>query len=147
MEPHSSPAPARNDTFRLPQALVCLLKECFAGLPSSQSTLAGFLSSAWVVIKRSVISAILIINPFAYCRNRSTTIVVGMVKLTALCGIGLWICSKCGRKSKASGAADISSSREATVDAGKLPCIPRAHGTGTSRGFVFVRCQAWYPHA
>jgi hypothetical protein len=103
MEPHSRPCSSHNGTLRLPQALVLLLKTALAGPSSAQVTQAVTDPSRWGNIKNSAYRLVSLINPFVVSDGWVTLTLVGMVKLTALCGIGsaVWLWSKKSDKGKA----------------------------------------------
>ncbi|KAF1940113.1 hypothetical protein EJ02DRAFT_239078 [Clathrospora elynae] len=94
MEPHSRPCSPQNGTLRLPQALLLLLRTVWAGPTSDRVTQTGL--ALWQNIRNRAYRLVVFINPFAVSDGWTTSITVGMVKLTALCGIGsaLWIWSK-----------------------------------------------------
>ncbi|KAF2678850.1 hypothetical protein K458DRAFT_315926 [Lentithecium fluviatile CBS 122367] len=134
MEPHSQPHPPHNGTFRLPQALISLLRTCLAGLPGDSKTQADTDISFSRFIKDPVFYLINLLNPFVHCRDRANTTFVGMVKLTTLCGIGsvLWIWSKRNKKGKIVAAPDGSGRASDAVDvdaASTEPGLLRKHST------------------
>jgi hypothetical protein len=123
MEPHSRLAPLQNGPFRLPPALLCLLRTCFARLPAPAQTQADTDISLLSAIKAFGRCLIVLVNPFAYHRDRTTTTFVGMIKLAVLCGLGtLWIGSQGNRKGKAVAAAG-DPSRALDVDGRGKSCI------------------------
>lgn len=93
MEPHSRPCVAHHGTLRLPLALVLLLKTALAGPTSDRVAQTVNDLALWHNINKSAHRLIHLISPFSSSANWTTSIFVGMVKLTALCGIGsvLWI--------------------------------------------------------
>lgn len=102
MEPHSRPYPSHDGTLRLPQALVLLLKSALAG-PTSNSvtqTVAG--PARWQSIKNLSYRLALFINPFVVSGDWFSSLLVGMVKLTVICGFGsaLWLWARRNRKGK-----------------------------------------------
>lgn len=102
MEPHSRPCSSHNGTLRLPQALVLLLKTALAGPSSGPVTQTVTDHPLWGNIKNPAYRLASFINPFVVSDNWLTSTFVGMVKLTAICGIGsaLWIWSKRNDKGK-----------------------------------------------
>lgn len=116
MEPHSRPCSSPNGTLRLPLALVLLLKTVFAGPTSGQVTQTVPDLARWQDIKNTPYHLLQLINPFAVRGDWTTSISVGMVKLTALCGIGsaLWVWSRQGK------AKTISSRNASDAAAGKM---------------------------
>jgi cytochrome bd-type quinol oxidase subunit 2 len=126
MEPHSCLVPPQNGTFSLPQALICLLRTCFAGLSGDAATQADTDFSLGRVIRDSGRLLLLIINPFTHHQNRTTTTLVGMVKLTALCGIGYWAWTERSKKGKIATITDGSNHGLDMVGIGKssYPAIP-----------------------
>lgn len=91
MEPHSLRCSFRSGdgTFRIPQALICLLKTCLVGsaepLVSSTHALSPLQN-----IKAGLHSLTTLFDPLAL--NCLSATLVGMVGLTAFCGLGsaLW---------------------------------------------------------
>lgn len=102
MEPHSRPEFTQCSTLGLPLALVLLLKTALAGptsdpVPQPVTDLAG-----WQNINVSAHRLIRFVNPLATSGHLTTSILVGMVKLAALCGFGsaLWSWSKRNNKAR-----------------------------------------------
>lgn len=102
MEPHSRPCSSHNGTLRLPQALVLLLKSAFAGPTSAQVTQAVTDPNRPGNIKNSAYRLVSVLNPFVVSDGWVTLTLVGMVKLTACCGIGsaIWLWSKRNNRSR-----------------------------------------------
>ena len=105
MEPHSrSCSTSHNGTLRLPQALLLLLGSAFAGSTSDRVTQSDSALARWHLqdIKSTTHQLIQLLNPFVVSQGRWTLTFVGMIKLTALCGIGsvLWIWNKPSGKGK-----------------------------------------------
>ena len=100
MEPHSRPCPSHNGTLRLPQALLLLLNTVLAAPTSDRVTPPDIDLARWQNIKNTPYHLIQLINPFVVRAHLTLSIAVGMVKVTALCGIGsaLWLWST--RRSK-----------------------------------------------
>ncbi|KAF2110862.1 hypothetical protein BDV96DRAFT_500540 [Lophiotrema nucula] len=110
MEPHSR---QQHGTFLLPQALVLLLRTCFAessDKPVSPSHTDLSLSSRLSSIKASLDHLIARLLPFVDRRAWGSSIFVGMVELTAICGVGtaLWLWSKHKEKGKRPGSSQSS---------------------------------------
>jgi hypothetical protein len=103
MEPHSRPCSSHNGTLRFPQALVLLLRTALAGPTSGPVTQTVTDHPLWGIIKNSAYRLVFFINPFVVSDNWLISTFVGMVKLTAICGIGsaLWKWSKRNDKGKA----------------------------------------------
>ena len=120
MEPHSRLVPPQNGTFGLPQALICLLRTCLVGLSGDSATQADTDLSIRRAIRDSGRGVLLLLNPFVHYSSRTTSTLVGMVKLTALCGIGYWAWTKRSNKGKNVVAPDGTSNQgRNVVDAGK----------------------------
>jgi len=103
MEPHSRPCSSHNGTLRLPQALVLLLKSALVGPASNPVTQTDTDLAFWQSIKNSAYHLVSFVNPFVVGDSGWTsTLFVGMVKLTALCGFGsaLWLWTRRNRKGK-----------------------------------------------
>ena len=108
MEPHSRPcSTSHNGTLRLPQALLLLLRSALAGSTTDRVTPSDSELPRWYSqsIKSATCHLIHLFNPFAISQGRWTLTFVGMIKLTALCGIGsvLWIWNKPSSREKALG--------------------------------------------
>ncbi|KAF2730919.1 hypothetical protein EJ04DRAFT_499577 [Polyplosphaeria fusca] len=127
MEPHSR---QHHGTLLLPQALILLLRSCLAESsddPVSQShTDVSILQS----IRASLYQSLQSLAAFANRRVWTSSCFVGMVELTAVCGIGsaLWLWSKRSKGSKHPGsshgtksfAEESSSTDPSTSDPGLL---------------------------
>jgi hypothetical protein len=124
MEPHSQTLLSQNGSRRLPQTIVLLLKTCLAGPSDRPDPVAHTDLSVWQVIRRSVVNVVWLLNPFARRGDSPFLTLVGMVELTALCGIGsaFWIWGK--RKGRGKRAASLDGSTHATEasDVGKSYC-------------------------
>lgn len=96
MESYSRTCSAQNGTLRLPQALLLLLSPVLAGPTSDQVTQSGTHLARWQDIKNIAYHLIQLFNPFTVSGYSTSSTAVGMVKVTALCGIGsaLWLWSK-----------------------------------------------------
>jgi hypothetical protein len=112
MEPHSRPSSTRNGTLRFPQALLLLLRTAIAGPTSDRVTQTDTVPSN---IKESAYCLLQLFNPFVVSGGRWTLSSVGMVELTALCGIGsalyLW--------NKRNGRGSVEAQHAIDVTAGK----------------------------
>ena len=93
MEPHTRPCSTQIGTLRLSQALLLLLPTVIAGPSSARVTQTDSGVVRWQNIKNSAYRLLNLLNPFEACGDKTTAIIVGMVKATALCGIGsaLWL--------------------------------------------------------
>ena len=120
MEPHSPPCSSHNGTLRLPQALVLLLKSALAGPTSNPVTQTVTDPALWQNIKKSAYRLVSFINPFVVSDDWTTSLFVGMVKLTAICGFGsaLWLWSTRNRKGKVASSSVDSQHKNAV---GKNP--------------------------
>lgn len=129
MEPHSHFLLSRNGSRRLPQTLVLLLKTCLAGPSDHPDPVPHTDLSFSQSIRRSVVNVFWLLIPFDRRGDSPFLTLVGMVKLTALCGIGsaLWLWSKPNRKGKRPASLDGSTSATETSDVGKSyrtsPCV------------------------
>ncbi|KAF1846207.1 uncharacterized protein K460DRAFT_339215 [Cucurbitaria berberidis CBS 394.84] len=144
MEPHSRPCSSRNGTLRLPLALVWLLRTVLAGPTSDQVTQTVADLALWQNIKKTADRLLHLINPFVASGDLTTSISVGMVKLTALCGIGsaLWFWSGRNGKDKAVGsqhASDPAVDDASTTDPGLL----KKHST--TRSYTVPSTKITYP--
>lgn len=110
MEPHSRPCSSYNGTLRLPQALVSLLKSALAGPTSNLNSVTQTDTGAalWPSIRDSAYRLLVFLNPFVVSDGWLTSALVGMVKLTVVCGVGsaLWLWTKRIRKGKAASSPD-----------------------------------------
>lgn len=131
MEPHSRPCSSQNGTLRLPQALLLLLNTVLAAPTSDRVTQTDVGLARWQNIKNTAHRLLHLINPFVVHSNLTKSLAVGMVKLTALCGIGsaLWLWSN--QKSKRKAVAPQHPSDPAV---GKI--YPN------DRRFTFIHCRA-----
>lgn len=125
MEPHSRPCSSQNGTLRLPQALLLLLSTVLAGPTRDPVTQTDSLP-LWLVIRNTAYRLFALLNPFSVTGHWTTTISVGMVKLTALCGIGsaFWLWSN--RKRNAT-VADLEEDSELTNGEHLAISCPRSH--------------------
>ena len=98
MEPLSRLSSSQNGTLRLPQALLLLLKTAIPGPTSDRVTQtdSDLALRHGSNIKQSAYRLIQLFNPFVVSEDWLRINFVGMVRLTALCGIGsaLWIWRK-----------------------------------------------------
>lgn len=120
MEPHSRPCSSQNGTLRFPQALILLLRTCLANPTSHPLTLIDPVLAPSHIIRDSFNRLIWFFNPFVVSQDLKNSTFVGMVKLTALCGIGsaLWLCNKRNsQRARPSSSRDSSSAHVA----GKKP--------------------------
>ena len=129
MDSYSRLWSSQNGTLRLPQALILLLRTALAGPANDQGTQALTDLSPWPSIKNSTLHLASLLNPFVARADFTTSLFVGMVKLTALCGIGsaYWFWAE--RNKKGSAAPSISSQNVSDSVDGKeaphdLPRIP-----------------------
>ncbi|KAF2469039.1 uncharacterized protein BDR25DRAFT_289205 [Lindgomyces ingoldianus] len=159
MEPHSR---RRHGTLLLPQALILFLRSCFAdspGLAVTQSHTDIPYSGWWETIKRRLFQRLLHVLSFIDSRE---SIFVGMVKLTAICGIGigsaLWIWSNHSKEKKTSrsvsgsrkSVSDVSSDEDATAtDPGLLKKHSTVRAYKVPRtGFTYPAIRTFYrPHS
>jgi hypothetical protein len=135
MEPHSRFWSSQNGTLRLPQALILLMGTALAGPTNDQGTQALADISPWATIKNSTHRLVRFFNPFVARDDIATSLFVGMVKLTALCGIGsaYWFWGHQSKKGKV--AASISSQAVSDSTVGKkaphdlqhILFLPRIH--------------------
>jgi hypothetical protein len=100
MEPHSRSLSSQNGTLRLPQALILLLKSALAQSANDQGTQSLADVPLWDTIRLSIYRLMLLINPFVDRGNVVTSAIVGMVKLTALCGSAYWVWDRQSKKGK-----------------------------------------------
>lgn len=114
MEPHSRSLSSQNGTLRLPQALILLLKSAWAQSANDQGTQSLADLTLWDSIRLSVYRLILLINPFVDRGNVVTSAVVGMVKLTALCGSAYWVWDRQSKKGKIAPSIDSQGVEDAT---------------------------------
>lgn len=121
MGPHSHPLLSQNGSRRLPQTLVLLLRTCLAGPSNLSDPEAHTDLSIWQSIRHSLVNLAYLLNPFDRREPGPALTLVGMVKLTALCGIGsaLWIWSKRNRKGKVPASLDGSTHATEASDVGK----------------------------
>lgn len=130
MEPHSRSLSSQNGTLRLPQALILLLKSALAQPANEQGAQSLADVSLFDVIRLSVYRLILLINPFVNRGSIITSAVVGMVKLTALCGSAYWVWDRQSKKGKI--APSINSQQaEDTFEGKDAPCDLRHHFSDT----------------
>jgi hypothetical protein len=103
MDSHSRLWSSQNGTLRLPQALILLLRTALAGPTNDQRTQELTDLSPWTAIKNSLHHLASLLNPFVSRSDFTTSLFVGMVKLTALCGIGsaYWFWTQRSKKGNA----------------------------------------------
>ncbi|KAF2875999.1 hypothetical protein BDV95DRAFT_484887 [Massariosphaeria phaeospora] len=153
MEPHSRPCPSpRHGTFQLPQALVLLLSTALAD--SSHHAVAPAASHADREPDIKIATRLLaLLNPFLDRRAWTTSVFVGMVELTALCGIGsaLWLWSKRGARGEPAGET-AGPNAHADDAAASDPGLLKKHSTlksytVSSTGFTYPAIRTFYrPH-
>jgi hypothetical protein len=121
MEPHSRLSSSQNGTLRLPQALILLLKTALAKPTNDQATQGLADLTLWDSIRLSTYRLILLINPFVNRGNFATSAIVGMVKLTALCGSAYWLWNQPSKKGNI--APSVNSQHVENATEGKAaPC-------------------------
>ncbi|KAI1516417.1 alpha/beta hydrolase fold [Pyrenophora tritici-repentis] len=156
MEPHSrSCSTSHNGTLRLPQALLLLLRSTLAGSTSDRVTQTDSDLASWYLrdIKSTTYHLIQLFNPFVFSQGRWTLSFVGMIKLTALCGIAsvLWIWNKPSGKGKAvdpQHTSDTAADDAATTDPGLLKKYSSFRSyTVPLTGFTYPRLRTFFrPH-
>ncbi|KAH8723819.1 hypothetical protein GQ44DRAFT_655963 [Phaeosphaeriaceae sp. PMI808] len=144
MEPHSRPCLSHNGTLRFPQALILLLSTAFASPTNDRVTQTVSDLASWQSIKNSAYHLVSLINYFVVSDDWKTSTFVGMVKLTAICGLGsaLWVWSRRSDKGEvASSASESSDSQDnaATTDPGLL----KKHST--IRSYTVPSTRITYP--
>lgn len=117
MEPHSRSLSPQSGTLRLSQALILLLKPALAQSANDQGTQGLADLTLWDTIRLSIHRLILFINPFVDQGNFVTSAIVGMVKLTALCGSAYWVWDR--QSSKGEIAPSINSQHTEDTTEGK----------------------------
>jgi hypothetical protein len=134
MEPHSRLGSSQNGTLRLPQALVLLLSTALARPVCASVTQTDTGAAIWKNIRNSIDRLVWLLNPFTDPGDLGSAPIVGMVRLTAWCGIGsaIWWWSR--RDANASSSLDPQHADAVGKSPGDLP-----HG---SRGPVVAvrRC-------
>jgi hypothetical protein len=122
MEPHSRSLSPQSGTLRLSQALILLLKPALAQSANDQGTQCVADPTLRDTIRLSIDRLILLINPFVDRGNSVTSAIVGMVKLTALCGSAYWVWDRQSSKGKiapsinSQPAEDTTEGKEAPYD-------------------------------
>ncbi|KAF2996188.1 hypothetical protein E8E13_000438 [Curvularia kusanoi] len=116
MEPHSRSLSSQTGTLRLPQALVLLLRSALAQSANDQGTQGLADLTLWDTIRLSIYRLILLINPFVDRGNFVTSAIVGMVKLTALCGSAYWVWDRQSKKGKIAPSINSQHAEDATED-------------------------------
>ncbi|KAH5065903.1 hypothetical protein HBI17_002160 [Parastagonospora nodorum] len=132
MEPHSRPCSSHNGTLRLPQALVLLLKTALAGPTSAQVAQVVTDPNRPGNIKNPAYRLVSLLNPFVVSDGWVTLTLVGMVKLTAFCGIGsaIWLWSKRNNKSRTGPLSADKQHADAADDAAATdPGLLKKHST------------------
>ena len=124
MGPYSHPLLSHYGSPRLPQSLFLLLRTCLAGPSNHPDPVAYTDLSVWQSIRRFVVNFICLLNPFALHGDSAVLNWVGMVRLTAFCGVGsaLWICSNRNGKGKRPASSDASTHAIDAADVGKSSC-------------------------
>ncbi|KAH7347026.1 hypothetical protein BKA66DRAFT_432984 [Pyrenochaeta sp. MPI-SDFR-AT-0127] len=148
MAPHSPSECTQNGFLRLPVALVLLLKTALAKPFSHQVSQTASDLACWQRIEKTTYRLIDLANPFVLRRDFTASISVGMVKLTALCGIAsaLWLWSR--REKKGKHASEIAIDDAIATDPGLL----KKHSTTNSYSvpsinFTYPRIRTFYrPH-
>ncbi|KAF2623138.1 hypothetical protein BU25DRAFT_401345 [Macroventuria anomochaeta] len=145
MEPHSRSLSSQNGTLRLPQALILLLKFALAQSANDQGTQSLADLPLWDSIRLSTYRLILFINPFVNRGNFVTSIIVGMVGLTALCGSAYWVWNRQSRKGKIAPSINSQHVEDATEDdaATNDPGLLRKHSTIQS--YTVLSTNITYP--
>ncbi|KAF2792429.1 hypothetical protein K505DRAFT_246685 [Melanomma pulvis-pyrius CBS 109.77] len=138
----------------LPQTLLLLIRTCLAASPNDAVTPSHtHLSSLSGRIKAAGYRLFIVLNPFVSQDTWTATTLVGMVKLTAVCGIGsaLWIWSKRNKKSKPPGSSDGSNAyASAATDAiATDPGLLKKHShtrsyTVPSTAFTYPAIRTFY---
>ncbi|KAF1833862.1 hypothetical protein BDW02DRAFT_569607 [Decorospora gaudefroyi] len=156
MKRYSRPCSTQHGTLRLPQALLLLLNTAIAGPTSDRGTqtdAARLASSHWQNINKSDYRLLQLLNLFAVSGSGLKSISVGMVKLTALCGIAsvLWLWSKRNEKGKAGEAQDwldAAAADAAATDPGLLKKYSTVRSyTVPLTGFTYPGLRTFYrPH-
>ncbi|KAF3038687.1 hypothetical protein E8E12_008262 [Didymella heteroderae] len=154
MEPYSRSLSSQNGTLRLPQALILLLKSALAQSANDQGTQSLADLTLWDSIRLSVYRLILLINPFVNRGNVFTSAIVGMVKLTALCGSAYWVWDQQSKKGKIAPSINSQHVEDATEDdaATNDPGLLRKHSTlqsysVASSNFTYPAIRTFYrPH-
>ncbi|KAL5414824.1 hypothetical protein PMIN03_002959 [Paraphaeosphaeria minitans] len=154
MEPHSHSFLSHHGSCRLPQTLVLLLKTSLAGPSDRPDSVAQIDLSFCQSIRRSVVNLVGLLNPLDRRGEGSFLTLVGMVKLTALCGIGsaLWIWSKRNRKGKTPASSDGSTHAAEAFDVdtdATDPGLLKKHSTIReftieSTGFTYPGIRTFY---
>ncbi|KAL5116331.1 hypothetical protein ACEQ8H_005789 [Pleosporales sp. CAS-2024a] len=149
MEPHSRPWLFHHGTLRFLQALVVLLKTALAAPASAQVAQTGTDASPRAGIKDSAYRFISLVNPFAIRDGRATLTPVGMVTLTAVCGLGsaLWLWHKIkakGNPARASAGPPRPQHAHGLDDASSTdPGLLRKHST--IRSYMVPSTSVVYP--
>ncbi|KAJ4399089.1 hypothetical protein N0V91_009700 [Didymella pomorum] len=154
MEPHSRSLSSQNGTLRLPQALILLLKSALAQSANDQGTQSLADVPLWDTIRLSIYRLMLLINPFVDRGNVVTSAIVGMVKLTALCGSAYWVWDRQSKKGKIAPSINSQHVEDATEDdaATNDPGLLRKHSTiqsysVASSNFTYPAIRTFYrPH-
>ncbi|KAF2124395.1 hypothetical protein P153DRAFT_426442 [Dothidotthia symphoricarpi CBS 119687] len=157
MEPYSLSWSSQNGTLRFPQALIQLLRTWLAGPTHDQESQTTTDFTFWQTIRNTASHLISLLNPFVYRGDLITSTVVGMVKLTALCGIGsaLWIgAQRSKRKESALPAVDSQHMSDTAVDDAVTndPGLLKKHSSIKSytvpiSGFTYPKIRTFYrPH-
>ncbi|EOA86609.1 uncharacterized protein SETTUDRAFT_153415 [Exserohilum turcica Et28A] len=155
MEPHSRPCAPQNGTLRLPQALLSLLSTALAGSPSHQVTQTDTHLARWngADIKKAFCHLLYLLNPFAPNHANWPLTLVGMVELTALCGIASVLCMRRKRDGKRRPGETQHASNAPTDDAAITdPGLIKKYSTVKSytvpsTGFTYPELRTFYrPH-
>ncbi|KAJ4300034.1 hypothetical protein N0V90_005283 [Kalmusia sp. IMI 367209] len=157
MESHSHPLLSQHGSRRLPQTLVLLLRTCLAGPSNDPDPVTHTDLSVWQTIRLRVVKIISLLNPLVRRGDSIALTWVGMVKLTALCGLGsaLWIWSKSNEKGKRTASLDDSTHAAGVSDVDVTatdPGLLKKHSTIRefavgSTGFTYPGIRTFYrPH-
>ncbi|EDU43768.1 dual specificity phosphatase [Pyrenophora tritici-repentis Pt-1C-BFP] len=140
---------------RIFMALLLLLRSTLAGSTSDRVTQTDSDLASWYLrdIKSTTYHLIQLFNPFVFSQGRWTLSFVGMIKLTALCGIAsvLWIWNKPSGKGKAvdpQHTSDTAADDAATTDPGLLKKYSSFRSyTVPLTGFTYPRLRTFFrPH-
>ncbi|KAJ4985639.1 dual specificity phosphatase catalytic domain protein [Stagonosporopsis vannaccii] len=145
MEPHSRSLSSQNGTLRLPQALILLLKSALAQPTNDQGAQSLADVSLFDAIRLSVYRLFLLINPFVNRGSFITSAIVGMVKLTALCGSAYWVWDRQSKKGKIAPSINSQHAEDATLDDAVTndPGLLRKHSSIQS--FTVASTNITYP--
>ncbi|KAF1930416.1 uncharacterized protein M421DRAFT_58195 [Didymella exigua CBS 183.55] len=155
MEPHSRFLSSQIGTLRLPQALILLLKSALAQSANDQGTQRLTDLTLWDSIRLSIYRLVLHINPFVDRGNVAASAIMGMVKLTALCGSAYWVWDRQSKKGKIAPSINSQHVEDATRADDAVtndPGLLRKHSTMqsysvASSNFTYPAVRTFYrPH-